>query len=588
VGKSYKKAQPPTEMSIKTGCSSNPCDLRTHEISVPCQKGCPVHTDIPGYIEAIYNKDFDTAYRINLENNVLPGTLGRICVRPCQSECRHNWSDIHGPVEICRLKRVAADNRSQIVQPLPQYFTKSNFRVAVLGAGPSGIAAARELSRFGHSVTMYEKENHPGGMLVDGIPRFRLPIDIVNDEINFALSNNIRLLLNTHVDKSVFASIINNFDAVVVATGTVLPNHVEISQLPESKVLYGLDFMKVYNDGKMQNLDGDVVIIGGGFTAVDTARACARTARKMMSGNGKITIIYRRPMKFLAADKEELESLEKENVSILTLLSPFKASVQNGHLEGIHFQKNICSNSGTSAKPVIVPVENSDVFIPCSHVIIAAGQKQDFSIFPDDVVPTGTFTTSHKKVFLAGDIKSGSLDVIHAIADGKDVARHIDTLLSGSVRLPEKLFVEQGHSNGESGRSRHHDVQIPASVPSIPIGKRIDSNTEVEQCFSSDEIANQASRCYFCHYTFEIDQDKCIHCNWCIDVTPRKCISKVASFKYDKDGAIIDAIPAEHDKDATFVWINNKNCIRCGKCFRVCPVSAISMRKTHRKKVCKQ
>jgi len=207
VGKSYKKAQPPTEMSIKTGCSSNPCDLRTHEISVPCQKGCPVHTDIPGYIEAIYNKDFDTAYRINLENNVLPGTLGRICVRPCQSECRHNWSDIHGPVEICRLKRVAADNRSQIVQPLPQYFTKSNFRVAVLGAGPSGIAAARELSRFGHSVTMYEKENHPGGMLVDGIPRFRLPIDIVNDEINFALSNNIRLLLNTHVCQTMWKSV---------------------------------------------------------------------------------------------------------------------------------------------------------------------------------------------------------------------------------------------------------------------------------------------------------------------------------------------------------------------------------------------
>jgi NADPH-dependent glutamate synthase beta subunit-like oxidoreductase/ferredoxin len=586
--KTYKKAQPPVEISVKTGESSNANDLLTHEISVPCQKGCPVHTDIPGYIEAIYNKDFDTAYRINLENNVLPGVLGRICVRPCQSECRHNWSDIHGPVEICRLKRVAADNRSVILQPLSQYFTKSNFTIAVLGAGPAGIAAARELSRFGHTVTIYEKENHPGGMLIDGIPRFRLPIDIVNDEVKYALSNNIALRLNSYIDKSLFASFINNYDAVVVATGTVLPNHVDIKHLPESKVLYGLDFMKTYNSGKVQNLEGDVVIIGGGFTAVDTARACARTARKMIKGNGKITIVYRRPVRFMAADKEELESLEKENISILTLLSPIKASFKNGHIEGIHFQKNICSSSGSGIKPVIVPVESSDVFIPCNHVIIAAGQKQDFSIFPEDVVPTGTFTTSHNKVFLAGDIKNGSLDVIHAIADGKEVARHIDTMLSGKNRLPDKLFVEQGHSNGESGRSRHHDVQIPASVPSIPLGKRIDNNSEVEQCFTGDEIANQASRCYFCHYTFEIDQDKCIHCNWCIDVTPRKCISKVASFRYDKDDAILDTIPAEHDKDATFIWINNKNCIRCGKCFRVCPVSAITMRKTCRKNIYQQ
>jgi formate dehydrogenase major subunit len=586
MNNAYKKAQPPIEMSVKAGYSSNAFDMHTHELSVPCQKGCPVHTDIPGYIEAIYNKDFDRAYRINLENNILPGVLGRICVRPCQHECRHNWSDIHGPVEICRLKRVAADNRSGILQPLPQYFPNSKFRVAVLGAGPAGIAAARELSRYGHSVTIYEKENYPGGMLINGIPRFRLPLDIVNDEISYALSNNIALKLNTYVDKSLFASMLNTFDAVVAATGTVIPNHIDISDLPSSLVRYGLDFMKLYNNGTLQSLEGDVVIIGGGFTAVDTARACARTVRKMIKGNGKITIVYRRTISFMAADKEELDSLEKENINILTLLSPLKATVKNGDLEGIHFQKNICASSSLNTKSVIIPVENSDIFIPCNHVIIAAGQKQDFSFFPDDIVPAGNFATSNKKVFLAGDLKNGSLDVIHAIADGKNVAHLIDTFLTGSDRCAEKLYIQPGHPNGESGRYRHHDVQIATGVPSIPLGKRIDSNAEVEQCFSGDEAANQASRCYFCHYTFEIDQDTCIHCNWCIDVTPRKCISKVASFVYDNTGAIIDSVPAENDKNATFIWINNKNCIRCGKCFRVCPVSAITMRKTIRKTGC--
>jgi ferredoxin-nitrite reductase len=197
----YRKAPVPVELTVTGGFGSKPADFATQQRSVPCQSGCPVQTNVPDYIEKIAQGKHEDAYRINLEDNVLPGVLGRICVRPCQAECRHNWTDINGTVEICHLKRSAADRTAVKGAPLAPWFPDTGHRVAVIGGGPAGLAAARELRRFGHGVTIFDKEPQLGGMLVDGIPRFRLPLPVIQEEIDLITGAGIEVRTGTQITR---------------------------------------------------------------------------------------------------------------------------------------------------------------------------------------------------------------------------------------------------------------------------------------------------------------------------------------------------------------------------------------------------
>ena len=580
AGYQYVKAAAPVEFSTTEGYGNLPSDFVAQERSVPCQSGCPVSTNIPGYIEKIAQGKFTEAYRINQEDNVLPGVLGRICVRPCQSECRHNWSDINGTVEICHLKRSAADRKEGTPTPLTPWFPDSGHTVAVIGGGPAGLAAARELRRFGHSVTLFDKEPQLGGMLVDGIPRFRLPHSIIQEEIALITDSGIEVQTGIPVDRNRLSEIAQKYQAVLVATGTVKPNIIPVEGLTPELVTTGLEFMKQYNHGSIAQLDGDVVIIGGGFTAVDSARACARTARKLLGDNGTVTIVYRRNEQHLAADLAELEEMAQEKITVKTLLSPISVTVTEGKLQSIRLRKNYLGAGSSKGKPEIIPVEGSDFDLSCNHLILAIGQQQELSILPEGVRTTEGFGTSNPGIFTAGDFRSGSLDVIHAIADGKRVANVIDTFLMGHNRLEKKFFIEPGHDNGETGRYRQHDLQDSLPMRSLELPERIPADPEVALGFNDEETQVHATRCYLCHYTFEIDQDKCIHCTWCIDVTPRNCIHQISHFDTDEQGVIRKAHPAGSAAEATYIWIDSKNCIRCGKCLRVCPTRAISMKKS--------
>ena len=576
----YPKVPVSVELTTADGFGSLSADFVTQQRSVPCQSGCPVQTNVPGYIEKIAQGDHEAAYQINLEDNVLPGVLGRLCVRPCQKQCRHTWTDINGTVEICHLKRSAADRTAAKGSPLAPWFPDTGHRVAVIGGGPAGLAAARELRRFGHGVTIFDKEPQLGGMLVDGIPRFRLPLPVIQEEISLITGSGIEVQTGTPVDRKRLAAIAAEYQAVVLATGTVNPNLVDIEGLTPDLVTTGLVFMKNYNHGAIAHLDGDVVIIGGGFTAVDSARSCARTARQLLGNNGKVTIVYRRNEQHMAADLSEFEEMARENITVLTLLSPVSVTVILGKLEAIRLRKNYLGKGSTAGKPEIIPVEGSDFDLNCNHLILAIGQQQDWSLLPEGVTLTEKFRTTDPGIFTAGDFQSGSLDVIHAIADGKEVAAVIDTVLMGQSRREQKLLIEPAHDNGETGRYRQHDLQDSLPMRSLELPLRIPSDPEVSMGFNDEETRVHATRCYLCHYKFEIDQNKCIHCNWCLDVSPRKCIHQVSHFDTDEHGVIQKAHPAESAADATFIWIDNKNCIRCGKCLRVCPTRAISMRKT--------
>jgi len=579
LGIQYETAPNPSEFSAFTGAGDTPQDLNTLYKDIPCQAACPAKTNVPAYIEAIADGDPDKAYRINLEDNVFPGALGRICTRPCEDRCRHQWTNVHGPVSICHLKRSASDFKEKPPEPLPAWFKDSGKRVAVIGGGPSGLTAARELKRFGHSVTVFEKQDYLGGMMMMGIPKFRLPREVVEAETQLIVDSGIDVRFNEHVDSSRMAQIIDDHDAVVVAAGACKPSDLSLEGMQAGMEVPGLEFMRRYNFGEIDDMKGqNVVVVGGGFTAVDCARSCARAARQLVGEDGNVTIMYRRTEAQMSANMEELEAMREENIVVETLVSPVGAIAENGELRAVVFRRNMLGEAEADHKPPITPIEDSDFEVPCDLLIVAIGQVRTLDIMADGVRATEEHRTSDEKVFVAGDFYYGSLDVIHAVEDGKAAATQVDAFLMGETRLKQHVAVAMTDSRGATGRLRDHDLQHPTPMPALPVYNR-EGAAEVETGFTEDLAGSHATRCYLCHYKFEIDQDKCIHCEWCIKVAPRDCIQKISRIFHDDEGNVKTAMEANLAHEATYIWIDSDECIRCGNCLRRCPTDAITMRK---------
>jgi len=585
----YKKAFPVREYSVKDGEGCTPRDRKIIAKDIPCQEACPAKTNVPLYIEYDAQKDFENAYKVNVEDNVFPGVLGRICTRPCQDRCRHQWTNTNGPVTICHLKRAAADRVTDTVKPPAPWFGSSGKKVAIVGGGPAGLSAARELVRFGHAVTVFEKEDHCGGMMVDGIPKFRLPRSVVQKEIDLILGTGVTVKYHDEIDAAAVQTLLTSYDGVLIAAGTTKENVLTLDGVTTDAMLSGLDFMKQYNNNHLTSLTGDVVIIGGGFTAVDCSRSSARAARKLLGDSeSSVSIMYRRTEQYMAAHPEELEELERENITVRTLVTPVRGEMKNGKLQTVTFHRNVLQKADDGEKPVIVPVDNSEFTIPCDHLIVAIGQAQDWSLLPDDIHLTDGYFTNHPKVFVAGDFATGSDNVIKAVASGKKVAEVIDTSLMGTERRERFVHIENIDNDGITGRVRDHDIQTPSAMPVIPVLHRAEDNNEVESGFSDQDVDTNAMRCYLCHYKFEIDQDKCIQCFWCVDVAPRECIKKISRLYHDKDGVVDTVVESNVAHETTYVWIDSDYCIRCGKCLRVCPTGAISMKRTRLLSRCKK
>ena len=572
----YAKAPNLAELSVATGLGTSVLDARTLAKDVPCQEACPARTDVPAYIRALVEGDPGKAYRINLEDNVFPSVLGRVCTRPCEDACRHNWTNVQGPVHICHLKRAGADHTPELPPPLAPWFQPTGARVAVIGGGPTGLTAARELVRFGHQVTLYERGSHLGGMMIDGIPRFRLPVDQVRREIALIVDSGVEVHLGRDIDAETLEVIRGEFDAVLVATGTVKAKDLWLGG--EVRPLSGLKFMKDYNDGEIQHLEGDVVVIGGGFTAVDCARACARAARRILGSEHNVTIAYRRSEHHMSADHDELDEIRFENIEVRTLATPLKINTVGGKLVSVTFQRNKLSDAkGPDGKPGIEPIAGSEYDVACSHLIAAVGQDADWSLLPKELQPA-----QEPKVFVAGEFRTGSSDVIHCVAEGKEAGARIDLFLTGQVRLAHHIAVDLVENRYQTGRTRDDDLRRPVAMPLAPLAARIDSTYEVEKGHTPAGVESHASRCYQCNFKFEIDQDKCIHCDWCIDVAPRACIKRVSRVFHDADGVASQVIEATSAEKATYIHIDSDECIRCGKCQRVCPTGAITMKQMER------
>lgn len=540
-------------LSVASGEGRHAKDFDWMEKNVPCRAACPAGTDIPGYLEAIWKGDPETAYRINLRDNIFPAVLGRTCTRPCEPACRHGWEGLGEPVAICFAKRSADDFRSR-QEPilLEKQFPPTGKKIAIVGAGTSGLTVARELTLWGHEVTLYEQHDEPGGLMIQGIPEFRLPREMVRREIRQILDLGVQLHCNCPVDAAKLTELGAEADAVVLAAGTHVPRWPEVPGTDLPHVRHGLEFLKEINAGGRPEVGRRVVVVGGGFTAVD----CCRMARRL--GAEEVTMTYRRSEAEMYIGLHELHQFAEEGVA-----TRFRA-LPVAFLEGaVRFQETrLEPDAGGRAVPV--PVPGTEFELEADTVLLGTGQK------------TADWWQDIDGLFVAGDACTGPGSLIDAIGHAKTIARDVDRALMGTDRFEEVVQVEDAEP---IGRTREMDALERLKMPEIAVPAR-GVTDEVETGLSRMDAETEASRCYLCHYKFEIDNELCIYCDRCLKVMPVEgCIVKVSDLIYDDADRITGYVESTGTRDYNRLHLDQNACIRCGQCVEVCPVECITLQK---------
>jgi NADPH-dependent glutamate synthase beta subunit-like oxidoreductase len=569
---------------------------------VDCQWACPAHTPVPEYIRLIAAEKYTDAFMINWVSNVFPGILGRTCDRPCEPACRRgrveqSETNKPEPVAICRLKRVAADNKSDGVEALmPKPAAKRNGKkVACIGAGPASLTVARDLLPLGYEVHIFDGDPKAGGMIRTQIPRFRLPESIIDEEVSYITRLEPVMHLGVRIE-SLKGFLTHGWDAVFVGSGAPRGRDLDIPGRQEGakNIHIGIDWLSNVSFEHIDKIGKRVIVLGGGNTAMD----CCRTSRRL--GGEDVKVIVRSGFDEMKASPWEKEDAMHEGIPILNFLAPKEFTHAKGKLTGVTFQKMHWSKD-EKGKKALQPTGEPDVHYECDDVLIAVGQENAFPWIEGDlltrdkwqmpVVNEQTMQSSIPNVFFGGDAAFGPKNIIWAVAHGHDAAVSIHLMLSGKDlnTRPAPGVSMMSTKMGIHEWSYDNDVSLDLryKVPHVENAIALRNvKVEVEKGFDPVLGFKEAQRCLNCDVQTVFEAKLCIECDACVDICPMDCITftdngeetelrsrlKAPAKNLTQDIYVADGLPTGRimakDEDV---------CLHCGLCAERCPTGAWDM-----------
>ena len=602
---------------------------------VDCQYACPAHTPVPEYIRLIAEGRYTEAYMINWDSNVFPGILGRTCDRPCEPACRRGRID-EEPVAICRLKRVAADNKDEVKHLMPRApFKPNGKKVALIGAGPASLTVARDLAPLGYEIHLFDEQYKGGGFMLSQIPAFRLPETVLDEEVNYILDLGIHTHFKHYVS-SLKEVLEQDYDAVFVGTGAPRGRELKIPGREEgaANIHIGINWLGSVAFEHTSKIGKTVIVLGGGNTAMD----CCRTARRL--GGEDVKVIVRSPFAEMKASPWEKEDAQHEDIpiidnhvpksfvvatdeewsavggqwsagmrvpqdAVLPVVENPQSEIRNPKLRGVMFEK-VKAVYDENGKRSLIPTGEPEVFYSADDVLVAIGQENafpwierniglEFDKWEMPIVDKTTFQSTHPKVFFGGDAAFGPENVITAVAHGHQAAVSIDLLCNGKNLLTNRLppmvnLVSQKMGIHEWAYDSEIDEYDRLVVPQAPKTKTlVNRKQEVEMGFDRLAGYKEAERCLNCDVQTVFDAPKCIECDACVDICPTSCITFTpdgseeelrARAKVPALNLTQDLYVSETLAQTKRVMVKDEDvCLHCGLCAERCPTAAWDMQK---------
>ena len=565
---------------------------------VDCQWGCPAHTDIPEYIRLIAQGRYADAYMLNRKSNVFPAILGRVCDRPCEPVCRRGRVE-EKPVAICRLKRVAADLRGDIDHRLPTAPEEKNGkRVALIGAGCASLTVANDLAPLGYELVMYETLDKPGGLMRTNIPAFRLPVEVLDEEMDQILRMGIDLRLGQGIES--MRDLLDNggYDAVFVGTGAPKGKELNLPGRYDTKSIHiGIEWLESVAFGHLDSIGERVLIIGVGNTAMD----CCRTSLRL--GASDVKVMARKPRGFFKASDWELEDAEEEKVEIVVNHSPKEFVVEDGKLKGMVF--DLMEYDIEDGRIIDSRITGQE-FFPCDDVILAIGQETafpwverdigiDFDRWDVPIVDRVTYESTREGVFFGGDAAFGPENIIWAVEHGHQAAISIHKYCQGepiTERMPPGMNLLAAKMGiHEWSYSNDYETAPRRAMQHMSLEKRFRKlDIEVELGFTPEQAAREAQRCLNCDIQTVFEAPLCIECDACVDICPVHCLT-IAPNGEEEDLRERLTVPARNLDQPLYVsaelpqtgrvMVKDEDlCVHCGLCAERCPTAAWDMQKS--------
>ena len=581
-----EKFLPPTDVK----------DPQYYHKVVDCQHACPAHTPVPEYIRQIAQGNYNEAYMMNWESNVFPGILGRTCDRPCEPACRRTRTHDKA-VAICRLKRVTYDYKDEISSLLPTAPESNGKRIALIGGGPASLTVARDLVLMGYQCVLFERDKRAGGLMRTNIPSFRLPEEVLNEEVDQIINLGIETRFNTEIT-SMKELLNEDFDAIFVGTGAPKGRDINIEGREEAKksIHIGIDWLTSIAFEHTKSIGKKVIVLGGGNTAMD----CCRTSIRLGADDVKVTV--RSPFDQMKASEWEIEDAMNEDIPIYDNHVPKKFIIQNNKLVGMEFEK-VEAKFDDNGKRSLVPTGEDPVIFECDDVLVAIGQDNAFEWIERDIgiefgewdmpiVDKITFQSTNPKIFFGGDAAWGPENIIWAAAHGHQAAISIDKFCNendlyerpepGTTLVSQKMGVhEWSYDNDISQASR---LLVPHADKTIALK---DLKMEVELGFDEQMALDEANRCLNCDVQTVFSEELCIECDACVDICPTDCINFISNGTEEevRNSLRIPALNLNQDilvsdnlLQTARVMIKDEDvCLHCGLCAERCPTGAWDM-----------